>query len=175
MRRLDPSGGGVDNLADGAVPEEYAPWYRKAGTLCPQISSALLAAQGQSESGFNPSALSPDGAMGIAQFMPGTWPGYAADDDGTGNVNAWNPADAIMAQGRYMCHIAAAVDGWITAGSVSDVPDRRELYLAAYNAGEGAVLSSGGFPTGSPRYETETRPYAERIIANIPAFTRTLS
>lgn len=68
-----------------------------------------------------------------------------------------------MAQGRYMCEIAGQVDAGIANGSISAPNGPVELYLAAYNAGFGAVQSSGGFPTGSPDYVNQTRPYADLI------------
>lgn len=168
-------GPGVDDLAPGSVPEEYAPWYRKAGQLCPQISSSLLAAQGKQESGFNPNAVSSVGAEGIAQFMPYTWPSWGEDSDGNGRVSAFDPGDAIMAQGKFMCSIAADVDTWIAEGKVSAPNGPEELYLAAYNAGPGAVLSSGGFPSGHADYEVQTRPYAANILAMSRQFSKTLS
>ncbi|MEW1736246.1 M23 family metallopeptidase [Nocardia beijingensis] len=162
-------------LAPGSVPPDFEPWYRRAGGLCPQISAALLAAQGQAESGFQPRATSGAGAQGPAQFMPGTWATYGADDDGNGQASPFDIGDAIMAQGRYMCAIAATVDTWIDEGKVHAPHGRAELYLAAYNAGEGAVLASGGFPTGAADYLTQTRPYVDKILATTPEFSTTLS
>ncbi|MEU6191702.1 M23 family metallopeptidase [Nocardia sp. NPDC047038] len=162
-------------LAPGSVPPEFEPWYRRAGGLCPQISAALLAAQGKAESGFQPRAVSGAGAQGPAQFMPGTWATYGADDDGNGQASPFDIGDAIMAQGRYMCAIAATVDTWIDEGKVHAPHGRTELYLAAYNAGEGAVLASGGFPTGAADYLTQTRPYVDKILATTPEFSTTLS
>lgn len=176
-------GGGVDNLQPGVVPPEFEPWYRRAGSLCPQISSSLLAAQGRQEGGWSPeggpnvTALSETGAQGPSQFMPGTWQSWGAPVDeagnpvgppGTGDVH--KPSDAIMAQGRFMCHIADAIDGWIASGQVTWSGDRRVLYLAGYNAGEGAVLRSGGFPEGHSDYVNQTRPYADNIIAMEPQY-----
>ncbi len=68
------AGGG--DLAFGAVPAEFEPWLRRAGAVCPEIDSPLLAAQLQQENNFRygPTApVSPSGAIGPAQFMPGTW------------------------------------------------------------------------------------------------------
>lgn len=155
--------GGDADLAPGKVPAEFEPWVIKAGNTCPQITPPLIAGQLQQEAGFNARAVSPDGAEGPAQFMPGTWPGYGRDDDGNGNASPYDIGDAVMAQGRYMCEIADQVDAGISGGSISAPNGPVELYLAAYNAGFGAVQSSGGFPTGSPDYVNQTRPYADQI------------
>lgn len=167
---------GVDaDLAPGTVPPELDPLYRKAGAICPQISAPLLAAQGKQESGFDPRAVSSVGAQGIAQFMPSTWPAYGRDENGDGTADPFDPEDAIPGQGRYMCAIATQVDTWIAEGQVKLGPaGPEELYLAAYNAGEGAVLSSGGFPTGSPDYEVQTRPYVDTILASARQFSQSL-
>ncbi|WP_331758338.1 M23 family metallopeptidase (plasmid) [Nocardia sp. NBC_01377] len=176
-------GGSVDDdLAPGSVPAEYEQWYRQAGTLCPQIKPSLLAAQGHAESGFNPQAGSGAGALGIAQFLPGTAAAnnpddgrpYVLDSDGNGTASVWDPGDAIIGQGRYMCAIANKVDAWIADGSVSAPNGATELYLAAYNAGEGAVLSSGGFPTGATDYQVQTRPYVDKILATAPQYSNQL-
>lgn len=147
-----PAGG---PLAAGApVPAEYREWITRAGSQCPAISPALLAAQLSAESGFNPQARSASGAMGIAQFMPGTWPSWAVDADGDGTASAWSPADAITAQGRFMCALAARYGGDVARA------------LAAYNAGPGAVDAAGGIPA-----ITETRGYVARITELIATYT----
>lgn len=154
---LPGTGGGAVGgpLAAGApVPGVYRPWLAKAGSLCPQVSAALLAAQLRQESGFNPNARSSVGAMGIAQFMPGTWSSWAVDADGDGIASPWEPADAIVAQGRFMCALAGRYGG------------RTDLMLAAYNAGPGAVDAAGGVPAIS-----ETRNYVRTITAATAAFT----
>ncbi|WP_246023794.1 peptidoglycan DD-metalloendopeptidase family protein [Nocardia yunnanensis] len=163
------------NLASGKVPPELEIWYRRAGSLCPEISASLLAAQAQAESGFRSDAVSPDGAQGIAQFMPGTAKAlapdgqpYVIDADGDGVASALEPADAIIGQGRYMCAIAKTIEGWESDGKVSG--DLTALTIAAYNAGEGAVLASGGMPNQIARHFTETRPYVARILAAEPGF-----
>ena len=121
------------------------PVLDEAGSLCPGISAPLLAAQIDAESGWNPSAVSPAGAEGIAQFLPATFATYARNDDGTGNVSPFNPVDAVMAMGRYDCALLADVSGLTGQTPVS-------LMLAAYNAGVGAVLAFQGIP---PYPETE--------------------
>ena len=158
----------------GSVPDEFLPWLRQAGSLCPQIKASLLAAQIQQESAFNPQAVSSAGAQGAAQFMPGTWPGYGRDDDGNGQVSPFDIGDAVMAQGRYMCAIAKTIDEAIADGRVQAPNGPEQLYLAAYNAGEGAVLSAGGMPSGGD-YTTQTQPYADRILAMEPSFRASIA
>ena len=53
------------------VPAAFAPLLARAAQRW-NVSAALLAAQLYAESNFNPFAVSPAGAQGIAQFMPGT-------------------------------------------------------------------------------------------------------
>ncbi|WP_182348751.1 peptidoglycan DD-metalloendopeptidase family protein [Tomitella gaofuii] len=164
-------------VAPGTVPEGWARWFNLSARQCPQISPSLLAAQVSAESGFRTEAVSGTGAQGISQFMPATWAAYGAKVDETGQVvgppgsgDPSDPGDAIMAQGRYMCVIADQIDAWIDQGTVTAPNGPAELYLAAYNAGEGAVLASGGFPTGSPDYVVQTRPYVDSILAAEPSF-----
>jgi hypothetical protein len=64
------AGGG--DLKPGSVPAEFEPWFRKAGSLCPQISPALLAADTKAESGFQ-AVTSPKGAKGYTHVMDPTW------------------------------------------------------------------------------------------------------
>ena len=46
-----------------------------------------------------------------------------SDDDGNGKVDPYDIGDGVMAQGRYMCAIAATIDGWI-----ADAPEKIELW-----------------------------------------------
>ncbi|WP_244884228.1 lytic transglycosylase domain-containing protein [Carbonactinospora thermoautotrophica] len=116
-----------------AVPAYLIPWYTRAARQCSGITPALLAAQGYQESRFNPRAVSPKGAAGIAQFMPTTWARWGRDDDGNGVSSPFDVGDAIMAQGRLMCAL-------LDKAAASGYPgDPIALALAGYNAGWGAV------------------------------------
>lgn len=159
------------SLADGKVPPELELWYRRAGSLCPEVTPSLLAAQGRQESGFRRGLTSPAGAQGLAQFLPGTAASinpddgqpYVIDADGNGVASVWDDGDAIIGQGRYMCAIAGKIQGWIAEGRVHG--DVVTLTLAAYNAGEGAVLASGGMPNQVAAHYSETQPYVTNILA----------
>ena len=166
-------GGGVDNLVAGKVPPEYEPWFRKAGKLCPQISSALLAGIGKQETGFNATLVSPDGAKGPMQFMDYTYPSWAKDDDGNGTATPVDIGDAVMAAGRYSCDNAARIDAAITAGTVTVPADggREILYAYAYNGGPGAVLDTRGNPRGGD-YDTQTRPYGAKVVRYMSEFSK---
>jgi soluble lytic murein transglycosylase-like protein len=104
------------------------------------VSGSLLAAQLYAESGFNPFAISPAGARGIAQFMPGTARSYGLRDP-------FDPGAAIQAQARLMRDLLRRF---------GTVP----LALAAYNAGPGAVAGCGCIPPFA-----ETRAYVARVLA----------
>jgi Transglycosylase SLT domain/D-alanyl-D-alanine carboxypeptidase len=133
--------------ADGASAELSLPAFVPAGFRSPiaaaaqrwNVSAALLAAQLMAESNFNPFALSPAGAAGIAQFMPGTAALYGLGD----------PFDAeasIEAQAHLMSDLLGQF------GSPS-------LALAAYNAGPAPVAACGCVPA-----IPETQAYVARIL-----------
>ncbi|MFF1952500.1 transglycosylase SLT domain-containing protein, partial [Kitasatospora herbaricolor] len=60
-------------LSAGTVPAAYQGLIQEWGSLCPEISPPMLAAQLYQESGFDPSARSPAKAYGMAQFLESTW------------------------------------------------------------------------------------------------------
>jgi cell wall-associated NlpC family hydrolase len=150
-------------LNASAIPNQaWVPWIEKAGALCSTFPAPVIAAQIDDESGWNPTAVSPKGAEGLSQFEPGTWPAYSADDAGDGNVSPFNPIDAIMAQGRYDCALAAAVAKIAAATGIPVLT----LALDGYNAGLGAVIAANGIPA-----IPETQAYAPRIEALAATYT----
>ncbi|HYN84335.1 MAG TPA: lytic transglycosylase domain-containing protein [Pyrinomonadaceae bacterium] len=94
------------------------------------------------ESSFHSRALSPTGARGLMQLMPGT-----AARFGVRNIS--DPAQNISGGTRYLKTLLKMFNG------------RVDLVLAGYNAGEGAVQKYGG---RVPPYR-ETRNYVRRISA----------
>jgi hypothetical protein len=120
------------------VPPQYGEAIlRSAGRW--NVSPGLLAAQLMAESGFNPRAVSPAGALGIAQFMPATARSYGLRDP-------FDPMAAIDAQAHLVSDLLRLFHS---------VP----LALAAYNAGSGAVAACTCIPYA------ETRAYVARILA----------
>jgi cell wall-associated NlpC family hydrolase len=137
-------------LNTAAVPQRYVSWVIAAGSLCTAIPAAVIAAQDQAESGWNPDAVSPAGAEGIAQFLPSTFKTWGRNDDGTGYVSPFNPYDEIMAQGRYDCSLASLTQQLIGNGKASG--SATDLALAAYNAGPGSVEAAHGIPADAAAY-----------------------
>jgi murein DD-endopeptidase MepM/ murein hydrolase activator NlpD len=148
-------------LRAGTVPTAYEPLVLRAARTCPGITAPLLAAQLEAESGWNPRAVSPVGAQGLAQFMPGTWAGEGLDGDGDGIRDPFNPADAIASQASFMCKLLDAVTADTTLTG-----ERLDLALAAYNAGLGAVRRYDGVPP-----YPETQHYLRRIRAVMATYT----
>ncbi|MER8183208.1 bifunctional lytic transglycosylase/C40 family peptidase [Kitasatospora sp. NPDC094015] len=145
-------------LSAGTVPAAYQPLIQKWGTLCPEISPPMLAAQLYQESGFDPSARSPAKAYGMAQFLEGTWASYGTDGNNDGKRDIWDASDAIASAATYDCALAK---------DVSTVPgDRQANMLAAYNAGPYAVIRAGGVPG----YK-ETQGYVRNIQSLARSFT----
>lgn len=154
----------------------FAPWLRKAGEICDGITAPVLAALYSAENGFRFGAtapVSPVGAKGPGQFMPGTWREYGKDADGDGKIDILGIADPVMASGNLLCDNYKQIDDWKKRGLVEG--NTLDLTLAAYNAGAGAVRRSGGMPSGSPDYENQTKPYVAKIRATEAAFSRLLS
>lgn len=130
-----------------------AGWLRfPRGTTAPyrsEISAAaerygvpygLVTAVIRAESGFNPRAVSRKGARGLMQLMPSTASMLGVRD-------SFDPRQNIDGGVR---HLRALMDRF---------PSNLPLAIAAYNAGESAVLAHGGIPP-----YPETREYVNRVL-----------
>lgn len=154
-------------LNTAAVPAAYLPWVLRAGSLCTAITPPVIAAQDQVESGWNPNAVSPAGAEGIAQFLPSTFPAWGRNDDGTGHVSPFNPDDEIMAQGRYDCSLASLAQHLIQSGQATGTVT--DLALGAYNAGPGAVEAAHGVPAAAQAYVQQIDQLAATRYSTVTA------
>ncbi|MFC3626751.1 lytic transglycosylase domain-containing protein [Vogesella amnigena] len=107
--------------------------------LDPQLLHSIITV----ESGYNPGAISPKGALGLMQLMPDTASRFGAS-------NPLDPAQNIRAGARYVRFLLSLFN--------RDMP----LVLAAYNAGEGAVSK---YRNTIPPYQ-ETREYVAKVLAS---------
>jgi hypothetical protein len=96
----------------------------------------------EQESKYDPNALSPLGARGLMQLMPGTAKRFACD-------NLTDEACNVEAGTKYLA--------WLLKRFNGDV----KLALAGYNAGEGAVDKYQGVPP-----YPETQDYVNKIVAS---------
>lgn len=122
----------------GPVPPGLAPLFLSAAGRH-GLSPTLLAAVAQVESGYDPNAVSPAGAQGLMQLMPGTAAGLGVDP--------LDPAQAIDGAAQMLS------DNLSRFGSLP-------LALAAYNAGPDAVTRYGGVPP-----YPETQQYVQKVMA----------
>ena len=104
------------------------------------MDPVLLAAMARTESSFQPGAVSPAGAQGLMQLMPGT-------ARGLGVADPFDPAQAVDGAARLMRDLI-------------DRFGRVDHALAGYNAGPGAVLRYDGVPPYA-----ETQGYVAKILA----------
>ena len=103
--------------------------------LQPQLVHSVI----KVESDYNPNAVSPKGALGLMQLIPSTARRFGVSD-------AFDPAENIQGGVRYLVYL------------LDFFHNDYSLALAAYNAGEAAVVKYGGVPPYS-----ETRNYLVQV------------
>jgi soluble lytic murein transglycosylase-like protein len=114
------------------------------------VDYELLQALIATESGFDPTAISPKGAVGLMQIMPATAERYGVKGDARAPVTRklFDPRTNVRTGSRYLRDL------------IRMFPGRLELALAAYNAGEGAVQRAGN---RIPNYR-ETQNYVKTVM-----------
>ena len=114
------------------------------------VEYELLQALIATESGFDPAAVSPKGAVGLMQIMPATAERYGVRGDGNNPVarKLTDPRTNVRTGARYLRDL------------IRMYPGQLELALAAYNAGEGAVQRAGN---RIPNYR-ETQNYVKTVM-----------
>ena len=105
-----------------------------------RVDVALVKAVMHVESGFNPNAVSPKGASGLMQLMPATAVRYGVED-------IFDPVQNVQGGVRYLKDLLAMFK------------DNQRLAIAAYNAGENAVLRYKGIPPYN-----ETQEYVRKVM-----------
>jgi len=122
-------------------PNRYIPLVKKTAREL-QIDEALLRAVIAVESGYDARAVSSRGAVGLMQLMPETARRY-------GVTNLYDPAQNIQGGARYLRDLMGKFNNDLS------------LALAAYNAGEDAIVQYGN---RIPPYR-ETLMYVPKVLA----------
>jgi soluble lytic murein transglycosylase-like protein len=152
------SKGDTDASAHRAVAMIHAsPTYQAVqGNLTAASTSygvdfELLKAVVSAESAFNPLAVSNKGAVGLMQIMPATARRYGVQSEPGLTISSklTDPELNIRTGARYLSDLLRLFAG------------ETELAVAAYNAGEGAVMRAGN---RIPNYK-ETQNYVKKVMA----------
>jgi len=147
---LEGGGGGGLALASAAprgpvrVDGTLAQLIREVATD-QGVDASLVTAIVRVESAFDPRAVSRKGALGLMQIMPATALGLGVADPAR---DLLDPHVNLRAGAR---HLRALHNRY---------PDRLDLAIAAYNAGEGAVARWAGIPPYA-----ETRQYVASVLS----------
>ena len=128
------------------VPARYAAKIAELSRRF-DLSPALLEALVWQESRWREKAVSPAGARGLAQLMPGTARDLGVDPD--------DPMQNLEGGARYLREQLDRFDGDL------------EKALAAYNAGPGRVIRAGGVPN-----IRETKHYVAAIMGRLANHSR---
>jgi soluble lytic murein transglycosylase-like protein len=139
--RLPKGGDGVGRLATVSAEERKAV-EAKVHAMAPRygLDPRLGLAVSAAESAFDKTALSPKGAQGLMQRMPGTASRFGVQD-------AFDPEQNLRGGMTYLA--------WL----LEQFPGRLDHAIAAYNAGEEAVEQYRGIPPYA-----ETREYVRRVL-----------
>ncbi len=121
--------------------------HLEAAALSQSLEPALVIAVAAAESAFNAGAISRKGALGLMQVMPATATRYAHPME-NGAQAIMDPKVNAQIGTRYLADLLRMFDG------------DKELALAAYNAGEGAVMKYG---RKIPPYP-ETQQYVAKVM-----------
>lgn len=139
IRRIVPADGELATGARVSAGTPYADLFTRAAEKY-GVPATLLSAVAKQESGYDPKAVSPAGAQGLMQLMPGT-------AKGLGVTNSFDPTQAVDGAARMLRDLTQRFG-------------RTDLALAAYNAGPGAVLKYDGIPP-----YPETQRYVRSVLS----------
>ena len=149
-------------VKEGATPALRYPGFDaakphlEAAARSYSLDPALVIAVAAAESAFNDKAVSSKGALGLMQVMPATAERYgvASRSSAAGEHAVMEPKVNAQVGSRYLADLLLMFDG------------DHELALAAYNAGEGAVI----------RYGRQIPPYPEtqQYVAKVMRIYRSL-
>jgi len=153
---------GQAGYEDALYPQPYAAEFARAAGRA-GIDPLLLVAMARQESLFDPAALSPAGARGVLQLMPGTATLVAGQPVSPDSLN--DPSLNIDLGVRYLDGLLERFDGRIV------------LAVAAYNAGPEAVdrwIARAPDASGDEFVERisyrETRDYVKAVLRNYRAY-----
>ncbi|MBV9214822.1 MAG: transglycosylase SLT domain-containing protein [Acidobacteria bacterium] len=138
-----PAFGSMTHLVLTTGNAQWDAWFAEMGAKW-HVDPNVLLLQAGTESTYQSGAVSPKGAHGFSQFMPGTADRFHVD---TSSVK-----DSIRGQAQYMAQLLSMFGGDYSKA------------LAGYNAGEGNIQKYGGIPPFA-----ETRKYVSAIKSKYAA------